>query len=74
MSQKRLYIPLTSVEYARLRELAWAERRSPRDHAALLLAQALGFAQTSAPATDHASPAPASDHRNVRQVESGALE
>ena len=56
MPQKRLYIPLTTAEFTRLRELAWAERRSPRDHAALLLTHALGFESGDAPATDRARP------------------
>ena len=77
MPQKRLYIPLTTAEFARLRELAWAERRSPRDYAALLLAHALGCDEFGAPATDyapaHASPAPASDQCERRQVEGEAL-
>jgi hypothetical protein len=50
----RLYVPLTEAEWERLRTLAWAERRSARDHAALLLAKALGFEQIGAPATDRA--------------------
>ncbi|HEX9037912.1 MAG TPA: hypothetical protein VF808_13080 [Ktedonobacterales bacterium] len=68
-----LYVPLTRPEYTRLQELAWAERRSARDHAAVLLAQALGFGQIGAPATDHASPAPTLGHGDVRQVASRAL-
>jgi hypothetical protein len=60
MQQKRLYIPLTAAEFARLRELAWAQRRSPRDHAAVLLVRALGMKQPSGPATDHAVPPSAS--------------
>jgi hypothetical protein len=56
MQQKRLYIPLTVAEFARLRELAWAQRRSPRDHAAVLLVRALGMKQSGGPATDSAVP------------------
>ncbi len=54
----RLYIPLTKTEFERLRDLAWAERRSPRDHAALLIARSLGLEQVGAPATDYAVPPP----------------
>ena len=68
-----LYVPLTRSEYIRLQEMAWVERRSARDHAAVLLAKALGFQQTSAPATDHASPAPALDQCDMQQVKSRAL-
>jgi hypothetical protein len=57
--RRLLYVPLTGAEFARLRELAWDERRSPRDHAALLLLKALGFEHSGGPATDHAtSPKP----------------
>ena len=56
MRQTLLYIPLTELEYVRLQELAWAERRSTRDHAALLLARALGLEPGGAPATDRARP------------------
>ncbi len=55
-----LYVPLTTDEFDRLRDLARAERRPLRDQAAMLLAQALGFASTGAPATDLAHPAPPS--------------
>jgi hypothetical protein len=59
MSQRhRLYVPLTSTEFVRLRELAWAERRSPRDHAAVLLLRALGLGLAGRPVTDHATPTP----------------
>lgn len=59
MQQKRLYTPLTMAEFARLRELAWAQRRSPRDHAAVLLVRALGMKQPSGPAPDQAVPSSA---------------
>jgi hypothetical protein len=37
----RLYVPLNRQEYEALERLAFAERRRPRDQAAMLLAQVL---------------------------------
>ena len=49
----RLYIPLRREEYEALERAAYAERRRPRDQAAVILAQAL--ADEPAPlATDQA--------------------
>lgn len=53
-----LYVPLTTDEFDRLRDLARAERRPLRDQAAMLLAQALWVASAGASAPDLTHPAP----------------
>ena len=51
----RLYIPLRREEYEALERVAYAQRRRPRDQAAVILAQVLAD-EPAQPATD---PAPA---------------
>ena len=67
-----LYVPLTTDEFDRLRDLARAERRPLRDQAAVLLAQALNIESIGAPAADHTSPVPSSCASTGVTVKEGA--
>jgi hypothetical protein len=64
----RLFVPLTWQEFEVLERLAFAERRRPRDQAAVILARAL----TSAPPADrggNTTPTEAATIRKSRAVE-----
>ncbi len=41
MAPARLYVPITADEFARLKDLAWPDRRPPAQMAAYLLARAI---------------------------------
>lgn len=68
-----LYVPLTTDEFDRLRDLARAERRPLRDQAAVLLARALAFEQISVRTTDRTHSAPTSNQDDGQPAESGTL-
>jgi hypothetical protein len=44
----RFYVSVTPDEFAKIRELAWQERRVPREQAAVLIANALRLADQRA--------------------------
>lgn len=57
MAAARLYVPITAVEFARLKEFAWPDRRPPAQMAAYLLARAMAtYEQHRAPSADEPFP------------------
>ena len=72
MAPARLYVPITTDEFDRLKELAWPDRRPPAQMAAYLLARAIAtYEQHRSPTANDPFPqqlSPASEGWEAERV------